>query len=79
MTNTAQHIIDKCGGPRATAELAEVDVSRVHRWTYPKERGGTGGIIPAKRQALILRKAREQGIDLTPNDFFSTHTQGDAA
>lgn len=51
--------------------MAGVHVSRVFRWTYPKERGGTDGVIPAKHQAALLDRARAAGIDLTPNDFFA--------
>lgn len=50
--------------------MADVHVSRVHRWTYPKARGGTDGRIPTKHQQILLDKAREQGIDLATTDFF---------
>lgn len=43
---------------------------RVLRWTYSKERGGTGGLIPADMQPILLRVAREEGLPLTPDDFF---------
>lgn len=66
----AEHIIAKCGGPAVVAEMTGVHVSRVHRWTYPKERGGTGGLIPAQHQQRILAEAKRRGIDLSPSDFF---------
>jgi len=47
-----------------------VDVSRVYRWTYPKNRGGTGGLVPAKHQARLLQLAREAGRQIEPSDFF---------
>ena len=50
MLNPASHIIALLGGPQATAELAGVHISRVFRWTYPKARGGTGGLVPAQHQ-----------------------------
>lgn len=28
------------------------------------------GFIPARRQSLVLDKAKERGIDLSPKDFF---------
>lgn len=46
------------------------DVSRVHRWTYPRERGGTGGIIPADAQEALLLEAIKRGIPLRPDHFF---------
>jgi hypothetical protein len=70
MLNPAAHVIEKCGGHRVVADWLGVHVSRVHRWTYPSSRGGTGGSIPTKHQQALLQKAREQGIDLCPADFF---------
>ena len=46
------------------------DITRVHRWTYPKDRGGTGGLIPADVQQLLLDAAVKRGIELTPAHFF---------
>jgi hypothetical protein len=43
---------------------------RVRRWTYPKERGGTGGLIPAECQQAILTQARLRLLPLTPAHFF---------
>lgn len=74
--NQAQRIIEKCGGGDAgrgvaiVAEITGIHRSRIWRWTYPKERGGTGGTIPSNHQQEILVRARERGIDLTPEDFF---------
>lgn len=68
--NPAQKIIDKCGGVTAVAEMVGVHVSRVHRWTYPRERGGTDGLIPTKQQQILLEAARAVGVDLQPADFF---------
>lgn len=92
MSNAATNVIRKCGGPQAVSAMAGVNVSNVHRWTYPKERGGTGGVVPAKHQHTLLKKAREAGIELSPDDFFedaeedlprrprkSTHTEHGAA
>lgn len=70
MSNVASRVIEKCGGHAVVAALVGVDVSRVHRWTYPPERGGTGGVIPTKQQAKLLTAARASGIDLKPDDFF---------
>lgn len=71
MSNITQHIIDKCGGePKILAKFAKVHISRVYRWRSPKKKGGTGGSIPSKKQPLILKNARANGIDLMPDDFF---------
>jgi hypothetical protein len=50
--------------------MTGVDVSRVYRWTYAKDVGGTGGHVPTKHQQTLLDRAREAGIDLSPHDFF---------
>lgn len=68
--NIAQNIISKLGGYQIAAEILKTDISTVYRWTYPKERGGTGGTIPAKQQPKILKAALEKGIEVSPADFF---------
>lgn len=68
--NVAEHIIEKCGGAANVAAITGVHISRVHRWTYPKERGGTGGLIPAGHQQTIMNAAVRMGLDLAPSDFF---------
>lgn len=85
--NQAHCVIEKCGGGdfsrgvAIVAQITGVHSSRVHRWTYPKERGGTGGTIPAAHQQAILNGARERGIPLAPEDFFdiAPAQQGEAA
>ena len=69
MENPAKRIIDKCGGHKAVAEMTGTSLTNVYRWTYPKENGGTGGLIPAKYQAPLLASAKERGVDLNASDF----------
>ncbi|MDX2287498.1 MAG: hypothetical protein NW217_01575 [Hyphomicrobiaceae bacterium] len=55
---------------------------RVRRWEYPKEKGGTGGLIPSDCQQTLLDAARAEGKDLRPEHFFTpipTPDQKDAA
>jgi hypothetical protein len=73
MATPAEIIIEKFGGHARIAEILGVDVSRVYRWTYPEDRGGTGGLIPQKHQSKLLAEARSLGIGLTPADFFPPH------
>ena len=63
-------MIRKCGGAQAVADWCGIDVSNVHRWTYPKDRGGSEGVIPARHQQIILEKARKAGVAVGPSDFF---------
>lgn len=69
----AATIIELCGGASAVAEMLTRDSSRVHRWTYSKEKGGTGGRIPAELQEKLLTEARARGINLRPEHFFPTY------
>ncbi|MBV9549825.1 MAG: hypothetical protein JO256_09160 [Alphaproteobacteria bacterium] len=66
----ARRVIDIIGGPTKVSEIAGVAVSQVHRWTWPKSRGGTGGLIPAAHQQVLLNYAREHGLQLHPEHFF---------
>ena len=68
--NAAENVISKCGGIKKVREWLGVNLSTVYRFTYPRERSGTDGIIPAHHQVVLLRKAQEHGIDLGPADFF---------
>lgn len=46
-------------------------VSRVscYRWTYPKEKGGTGGQIPQRHWTTIIEGAKADGHAVTHSDF----------
>lgn len=74
--NIAEHVITKIGngsladGVRLVCVWLGRSRSRVYCFTYPRARGGTDGVIPAKDQQIILRCARAAGIDLKPEDFF---------
>jgi aspartate carbamoyltransferase catalytic subunit len=70
MLNPAAHVIARCGGAAAVAQMLGLHVSNVHRWTYEKGRGGTGGRIPTRHQQALIERAAERGIPLGPDDFF---------
>jgi hypothetical protein len=67
----AKTVIDKCGGPQKVAEVTGRDVSRVYRWMYPRDRGGTGGIIPHDEATTLLAWAPTASVPLSPADFFA--------
>ncbi len=69
MYNQAEKIIAKFGNARRLAELIGVHPVNVYRWTYPRARGGTDGLIPTSSLAKILMAARTDGILLTIDDF----------
>ena len=66
----AKTIIDICGGFRAVAEITGRDETRVRRWTYKKEKGGSDGLIPSECQQVLMDEARKRGLPLTPEHFF---------
>lgn len=70
----AKTIIKKFGGVRPVAEITGRTEATVYRWTYDKEKGGTGGYIPSEAQRLLVEAAKIREIDVKPADFF-----GDAA
>lgn len=79
MSTPAQRVVKKMGGPTAVAKLLGVDVSNVHRWGYPKSRGGADGRVPGKHQQELLNAARARGIDLSPDDFFDPPPSAESA
>lgn len=66
----AKGIIDKLGGADKVAEIAGCHVSNVYRWTYPKARGGTDGLVPNRYVGGLLSYARTHAIALSAGDFF---------
>lgn len=68
MCEKARTVIEKFGGPRKLAELLNKDRTTVYRWTYPRKKGGTGG-IPRAAQSEILRLAKLMGINVTAEDL----------
>ena len=51
------------------ADKLKVDRSTVSRWTYPPDRGGTGGIIPQRHHREIITLAKSVGVDMELDDF----------
>lgn len=70
MLEPAHSIIRLCGGFEAVAKMTGRSEIRVRRWTYTKEKGGTGGLIPTDCQEPLLLAAQERGIPLKPEHFF---------
>ena len=66
----AQRVIKKLGGPRVVADMLAMSTQAVYKWTWPTEKGGTGGFIPTRRQIELMVAAKQRGIILTKDDFF---------
>jgi hypothetical protein len=71
MLDPASTIIKRFGGIAAVADMLKLNRTSVLRWTHPRERGGTGGLVPTKHQADLMAKARERGVAIKPADFFA--------
>lgn len=72
----ARSVIAKMGVERVSAVTGK-HISRVYRWMYPKDRGGTGGIIPQGDAFRLLAHARSEGIELSPDDFFKVEERAE--
>lgn len=64
----AKSILDVIGYETA-ATVTGKHISRVYRWTYPTDRGGTGGVIPHADALKLLAHARSSGLTLSEADF----------
>ncbi len=66
----ASIVIEKCGGVARVAEITGRSTARIYRWMHEKARGGTGGLIPAECQQVLMEHARRHGLPLAAEDFF---------
>ena len=69
MPTPAEKIISKFGGVRILAQAIGADRVVVYRWTYPRERRGTGGFVPTSQIPKIKFAAEVLGIELTAEDW----------
>lgn len=66
----ALSVIRTLGGFEKVAEITKKHISNVYRWTYPKARGGTGGVIPQADAELLLAHAKAHNLPVTAESFF---------
>lgn len=69
MSKQAENIIKKFGGAGRLAVALGKPRSTIYKWTYPTEKGGTGGVIPHWNYGAIKEIADLNGIELTEEDF----------
>jgi hypothetical protein len=71
----AGRIIKRFGNARRLAALMtkvtgqKCDPSRIYRWMHPRDKGGTGGLIPSSAMEAVLACARAAGIILSAADL----------
>lgn len=66
----ASTVLTKIGGVEVAAQVTGKHPSRIYRWTYPRAKGGTGGVVPHDDATKLLKHAQANGIALVPSDFF---------
>jgi amino-acid N-acetyltransferase len=64
MTNDAKLIIEKFGGINSLAAAINKNPATIYRWTYPKNKGGTNGLIPTASLSAIKDAAKRLNISL---------------
>jgi hypothetical protein len=67
----ARSVIERLGGVDVVANVTRKDRTRVFRWMYPVERGGTGGLVPQRVWPRLLEYAAKNRIKLEPADFIN--------
>lgn len=70
--NPAGNIARAFGGDARVAvalcdEGFEIGSDAVRKWRAPREKGGGGGLVPAKYFAALLSAANRLGVELTPD------------
>lgn len=68
-SNQAQKIIAKFGGARKLAALLGYSPVRCYKWTYEREKGGSGGFVSHDCIPAIKLAAELEGIELTAEDW----------
>lgn len=56
-------------GAEALARWSGRHRTRVHAWSWPISKGGTGGVVPLRVRAAIINGARNEGHEVTYADF----------
>jgi hypothetical protein len=65
----ARTVIKRLGGEAKVSEITETSLNAPYRWQYPREKGGTGGVIPQRHHRKLLAYAKENKIELSAEDF----------
>lgn len=67
-------VIRTFGAAKASA-IAELTTDAIRKWDRPISKGGGGGLIPARYQALYLGAASEAGVSLSAADLIAEPVQ----
>lgn len=72
--NPASAIIKKLGGEKAVQAATGTAYTAPYRWQASVESGGTGGRIPSKHIPTLIAFAKDNGIELATDEFFTEPT-----
>lgn len=70
MLNDAHSIIRQFGGVKKLANAINKDPATIYRWTYPKSKNGTGGLIPSSALNKVIDAAKRLNIELQQSDHY---------
>lgn len=65
----AASILQKLGGPTAVADYLGIHRTWPWKWQQPREKHGTGGLVPQKYHPQLLDLARLKCVPMTAADF----------
>lgn len=65
-----EDIVERLGGSVVVADALKIHRSTAWKWTQPKEKGGTGGLIPSKHVPALLALAKKRRTKITAKDFY---------
>lgn len=68
----AHSIIHRLGGEAVVATITGTASTAPYRWQYPRDKGGTNGVIPQRHHLALLDYANANSIALTASDFLPT-------
>lgn len=68
----AKTIIQKLGGEAVVSRITETAYTAPYRWQHPREKGGTGGVIPQRYHRTLLDYAQANDIPLSAEEFLQS-------
>lgn len=71
MSKQAERILNKFGGAGRLSRALGLSRSTCFKWTYKKENGGTGGVIPYKYHDKIKKIAELNDIEILAEDWLT--------
>lgn len=74
MNYSVNTLIDQFGGIKKLAEALNKNPATIYRWNHAKEKGGSGGIVPATAIKRVKQAALERGIALTDSPAENSST-----